>query len=154
MTNVNFASKPFEGSFNTFVDDLFTELPALFKNDFNKLERKGSVPVNVKETANSYQLEVVAPGFEKTDFKINLDQQLLTISAENKEEIKKDSNGPTTKEKLIRREYSYGSFKRSFTLDEKIDATKITASYINGIMTLNLPKKEVVKASPTEIVIN
>ncbi len=154
MTNVNFTSKPFEGSFNTFVDDLFTELPALFKNDFNKTERKGFVPVNVKETDGSYQLDVVAPGFEKTDFKINLDQQLLTISVENKEEIKKDSSGFAAKDKLIRKEYSYGSFKRSFTIDEKIDATKITASYINGIMRLNLPKKEVVKVSPTEIVIN
>lgn len=154
MTNVNFTSKPFEGSFNTFVDDLFTELPALFKNDFNKTERKGFVPVNVKETDSSYQLDVVAPGFEKTDFKINFDQQLLTISVENKDEMKKDNSGFVPKEKLIRKEYSYGSFKRSFTIDEKIDATKITASYINGIMRLNLPKKEVVKVSPTEIVIN
>ena len=154
MTNVNFTSKPFEGSFNTFVDDLFTELPTLFKNDFNKTERKGFVPVNVKETDGSYQLDVVAPGFEKTDFKINLDQQLLTISVENKEEMKKDNAGLAPKEKFIRREYSYSSFKRSFTIDEKIDATKITASYINGILTLNLPKKEVVKVSPTEIVIN
>ena len=98
MTYVNYASKPFEASFNSFVDDLFTELPALFKNDFNKTERKGFVPVNVKETANSFQLDVVAPGFEKTDFKINLDQQLLTISVENKEEAKKDHAVPAPKE--------------------------------------------------------
>ena len=154
MTYVNYASKPFEASFNSFVDDLFTDLPALFKNDFNKTERKGFVPVNVKETANSYQLDVVAPGFEKTDFRINLDQQLLTISVENKEETKKDNAVPAPKEKLIRKEYSYSSFKRSFTIDEKIDATKITASYINGILILNLPKKEEVNVSPTEIVIN
>ncbi len=147
MTNVKFNRKPFEGTFNTLVDDLFTELPALFKTEFNNGERKGSVPVNVKETDKSYQLEVVAPGFEKTDFKLSLDQNLLTISAEKKnEEIKEN-------EKQIRREYSYRSFKRSFTLDEKIDATNIEASYINGVLTLNLPKKEVVKASATEIVI-
>ena len=120
---------------------------ALFKTEFNNVERKGFVPVNVKETEKSYQLEVVAPGFEKTDFKINLDQNLLTISAEKKDEVK-DEN-----QKQIRREYSYRSFKRSFTLDEKIDATNIEASYINGVLTLNLPKKEVVKASATEIVI-
>jgi HSP20 family protein len=71
----------------------------------------------------------------------------LTISAEKKDEVKKEN------EKQIRREYSYRSFKRSFTLDEKIDATNIEASYINGVLTLNLPKKEVVKASATEIVI-
>ena len=147
MTNVKFNSKPFEGSLNTLVDDLFTELPALFKTEFNNGERKGLVPVNVKETDKSYQLEVVAPGFEKTDFKLTLDQHLLTISAEKKNEEIKET------EKQIRREYSYRSFKRSFTLDEKIDATNIEASYINGVLILNLPKKEVVKASATEIVI-
>lgn len=147
MTNVKFNSKPFAGTFNNLVDDLFAELPVLFKNDFNNAERKGFVPVNVKETEKGYELEVVAPGFEKTDFKVNLDQNLLTISAEKKDELK-DEN-----QKQIRREYSYRSFKRSFTLDEKIDATDIEASYINGVLTLNLPKKEVVKPSTTEIVI-
>ena len=147
MTNVKFNSKPFAGTFNNLVDDLFAELPVLFKNDFNNAERKGFVPVNVKETEKGYELEVVAPGFEKTDFKVYLDQNLLTISAEKKDELK-DEN-----QKQIRREYSYRSFKRSFTLDEKIDATNIEASYINGVLTLNLPKKEVVKPSTTEIVI-
>jgi HSP20 family protein len=147
MTNVKFSRKPFEGTFNTFVDDLFIELPALFKNEFNKNDRKGFVPVNVKETEKTYQLEVVAPGFEKTDFTINVDQNLLTISAENKDEVKADN------EKQIRREYSFRSFKRSFTLDEKIDATNIEASYINGVLTLNLPKKEAVKPEATKIVI-
>ncbi len=147
MTNVKFSRKPFEGTFNNLVEDLFTELPALFKNDFNNIERKGSVPVNVKETEKSYQLEVVAPGFEKTDFNINLDQTLLTISTEMKDEVNTDND------KQIRREFNFRPFKRSFTLDEKIDATKIEASYINGVLTLNLPKKEVVKASATKIVI-
>ena len=147
MTNVKFNRKPFEGSLNTLVDDLFTELPALFKTEFNNGERKGLVPVNVKETDKSYQLEVVAPGFEKTDFKLTLDQHLLTISAEKKNEEIKET------EKQIRREYSYRSFKRSFTLDEKIDATNIEASYVNGVLTLNLPKKVAVKAAATEIII-
>ncbi len=147
MTHVKFNRKPFEGTFNTLVDDLFTELPALFKNEFNNGERKGFIPVNVKETEKSYQLEVVAPGFEKTDFIINLDQNLLTISVEKKEEVNPE------REKQIRREYSFRSFKRSFTLDEKIDATNIEATYISGILTLNLPKKETVKAAATKIVI-
>ncbi|MBP6399037.1 MAG: Hsp20/alpha crystallin family protein [Saprospiraceae bacterium] len=148
MLNVNFKQKPFEGSMNNLVDELFKELPMFFKNDFNNTERKGSVPVNVKETANGYQLEVVAPGFEKADFKINLDDSLLTISAERKNDEKYESD------KQIRREYSYLSFKRSFTVDTKIDATKIEASYINGVLILNLPKKEEVKASVKEIIIN
>lgn len=147
MAYVKFNSRPFEGTFNNLVDDLFTELPVLFKNDFNNAERKGTIPVNVKETEKSYQLEVVAPGFEKSDFKVNMEQDLLTISAEKKSEVK-DEN-----EKHIRREYSFRSFKRSFTLDEKIDATNIEASYVNGVLTLNLPKKVAVKTSATEIII-
>ncbi len=147
MTHVKFNRKPFEGSFNAIVDDLFTELPAFFKNEFNQTERKGWVPVNVKESGNGYQLEVIAPGMEKTDFVINLDQNLLTISAEKKDEVKGEND------KQIRQEYSYRSFKRSFTLDDKIDATKIEASYINGVLTLNLPKKEIVKQAATEIII-
>ncbi|MGB5027356.1 MAG: Hsp20 family protein, partial [Chitinophagaceae bacterium] len=99
MAYVKFNSRPFEGTFNNLVDDLFTELPVLFKNDFNNTERKGTIPVNVKETEKSYQLEVVAPGFEKSDFKVNMEQDLLTISAEKKSEVK-DEN-----EKYIRREY-------------------------------------------------
>ncbi|HZI54964.1 MAG TPA: Hsp20/alpha crystallin family protein [Chitinophagaceae bacterium] len=147
MTTVKFNRKPFAGSFNSLVDDLFTELPVLFRNDFNNSDQKDFVPVNVKETDKSYRMELVAPGFEKADFKINLDQNLLTISAEKKSEVN-DEN-----EKQIRREYSYRSFKRSFTIDEKIDATNIEASYINGVLTLNLPKKTEVKAAATEIAI-
>ncbi len=147
MTNVKFNSRPFEGSLNNLVDSFFTELPTLFKNDFNKSESKGFVPVNVKETEKAFVLDVVAPGFDKAGFKIKLDQNLLTISAEKTEETKSEN------EKQIRREYTSKSFKRSFTIDDKIDATTIDASYINGILTLNLPKKEVVKAATTEIVI-
>jgi len=150
MTTVKFNRKPFAGPFNSLVDDFFTELPAVFKKDFNNYDRNAFVPVNVKETDKSYLMEVVAPGFEKTDFKVNLDQDLLTISAEKNTSasLSTDQN-----EKQIRREYSYRSFKRSFTLDEKIDATNIEASYINGVLTLNLPKKVEVKAAATEIAI-
>ena len=147
MTYTKFNRKPFEGSFHNFVDNLFTELPVLFKNEFNQTMRKDFVPVNVKETEKSYQLEVVAPGFEKSDFKVNLDQNLLTISGEKKNEGKEN-------EKQIRKEYSYHSFKRSFTIDEKIDATSIDANYVNGVLTLNLPKKEEVKVAATEIKIS
>ena len=148
MTHVKFNRKPFEGSFNNLVDELFTELPVLFKAELNQNFNKGFIPVNIKETEKSYELEVVAPGFEKADFKINLEQSLLTVSAQKKEEVKDE------KLKQIRREYSYQSFKRSFTVDEKIDATIIEASYINGVLIINLPKKEVVKATATEISIN
>ena len=147
MLGVKLNRKPNENSFDNFVDSFFTGLPALFTNDFNGMETKGSIPVNVKETAEGYQLEVVAPGFEKTDFSISLDQQLLTIAAEKKSEVEKEGDKP------IRREYNYRSFKRIFTVDEKIDATKIEATYINGVLILNLPKKEEVKEAAKAITI-
>jgi HSP20 family protein len=144
MTHVKFSHRPFEKSFNNLMDDLFSELPVLYKNGSNQ---SGFVPVNIKDKEKSYQVEVVAPGFEKNDFKVNIDQDLLTISAEKKDEAKNEN------EKQIRREYSYRSFKRSFTIDEKIDAAGIEAKYVNGVLTLNLPKKEQVKASAQEITI-
>ena len=147
MTQVKFNSKPFEGTFNNLVDDLFAEFPVLYKNQQNW---KGSVPVNIKETEKNYSIEVVAPGFEKTDFKISLEQQLLTISTEKKNEVKEDSDN-NRNEKQIRKEYSYRTFKRSFTLDEKTDGSNIDAKYVNGVLTLNLPKKEEVKPSVQEI---
>ncbi len=97
------------------------------------------IPVNVKENEENYLLEVIAPGFEKEDFKINLEKNLLTISAE-----KKGENEVNT-EKHLRKEYKHQSFKRSFTIDEKINAENINAKYVNGILTLNFPKKQEVK---------
>lgn len=151
MTNVKFSRRPLETSFNTFVDDLFSELPVFFNNQLSQSNRKGSVPVNVKETDKAYEMEVVAPGFEKADFKIQVEQDMLTISADTPASHSGEKNNEG---KYSRREYSYSSFKRSFTLDEKIDATNIAASYINGVLTLNLPKKETVKATKKEITIS
>jgi HSP20 family protein len=150
MTHVKFNGRPFATTFNSLVDDLLTELPEMVKTNFNEMERKGNVPVNVKENEKSYILEVVAPGFEKADFKINLENEILTVAGEKK----KDNLNEAANQKEIRREYHFRSFKRTFTLDEKIDATAIEASYINGILTLNLPKVEPVKQTVKEIVIN
>ena len=147
MAYVKFSRKPFEGTFNNLVDDLFTELPVLLSSGFNNTVRKDSVPVNVKEIEKGFQLDVIAPGYDKTDFKVNIEQDILTVSAEKTNEVNEES------EKQIRKEYNFRSFKRSFTLDEKIDATNIEASYVNGVLRLNLPKKEAVKQSATEIVI-
>jgi HSP20 family protein len=151
MTLVKFNHKPFQGSFNNFVDDLFNELPVFYKNGFDQ-QWKSSVPVNIKETDKAYSIEVVAPGFDKSDFKISLEQQLLTISAEKKTEVNDSSDNKNNPgEKQIRKEYSYRSFKRSFTLNEKTDDTNIDATYVNGVLTLNLPRKVEVKPSVKEI---
>ena len=138
MTVVKFNNRPTNG-FN-LLENFFNDIPTLFKDDFDS-SLKNFVPVNIRETKEAYQLEVVAPGFEKNDFNINLEKSVLTISAEKKNEVKEES------EKQIRKEYHYRSFKRSFTLDEKIDAEKIEAKYSNGVLMLTLPKKEEVKTS-------
>lgn len=148
MTLVKFNKRPFDRSLDNFFDNFFNEAPAAVKNDFNHSGWNHFAPVNIKETKDSYNLEVVAPGFEKTDFKIKQDGDMITISAEKKEEVKNEN------EKSIRKEYSYRSFKRSFTIDEKIDAGNIEAKYVNGVLTLNLPKKETVKEAEKEISIN
>jgi len=150
MTHVKFGRRPFERSFNNLVDDLFSDLPVLYRNGTDQVF-KGFAPVNINESEKGYNLEVVAPGFEKTDFKVNIDQNVLTVSAEKKEEVKENAENAGKADKQIRREYSFRSFKRSFTLDEKIDAAGIEAKYNNGVLTLNLPKRDVVKASAQEI---
>jgi len=142
MTVVKFNNKPNNGF--SLLENFFSEIPTMFKDD-SGANLKGFVPVNIKETKDAYELEVVAPGFEKNDFTLNLEKNILTISAEKKNGTD-DGN-----EKQIRREYSYRSIKRSFTLDEKINGEKIEAKYVNGVLTLNLPKKEEVKAPTKEI---
>ena len=144
MTVVKFNNRPANG-FN-LLDGFFNELPTFFKDDFGA-KAQGLIPVNVKETKDAYQLEVVAPGFEKYDFNVNLEKNILTVSAEKKSETENKD------EKQIRKEYNYQSFKRSFTIDEKVDAEKIEAKYVNGVLTLNLPRKEEVKASAKEILV-
>ena len=132
-------------SFDGFFNDFFNEVPSFGKKLSDDVF--GFPPVNILENANAYQLDVAAPGMGKADFNVKLDGNLLTISAEKKEETKDETA------KSIRREFSHKSFKRSFTLDEKIDATNIAAKYENGILKVTLPKKEETKAVAKEITI-
>ena len=99
--------------------------------------------VNVKETDDEFNIEVAAPGMTKKDFNISFHNNVLTISSEKKNE-KKDDNG-----KYSRREFSYQSFQRSFTVaNNAVDSEKISAKYADGILTISLPKKEEVKPKP------
>lgn len=97
--------------------------------------------VNIRETEHTYLLELAAPGLKKEDFKVNLDNNVLTISAEvNREE-------ETKNERFTRREFSYGQFSRSFSLPKAINLEEIKADYNNGILCVTLPKREEAKVA-------
>jgi len=146
MTLVKLNQKPFEKTFNSLFEDLFQNLPnSMAGNEWNSHFSNDFVPVNIKETGDAYLLDVVAPGMDKSDFKVNVDKNLLTISAEKKSELK-DEN-----EKMIKKEFSFRAFSRSFKLDDTIDATAINAKYDQGVLNIKLPKKEEVKLMPKEI---
>jgi HSP20 family protein len=145
MTFVKLNNKPAEKNFNSLMEDLWKGIPSTINNEFNSLFHKESVPVNIKETKDAYVLEAIAPGWDKNDIKVSLDDKILSISAEKKNEVNDENSS------FVRREYASRSFKRSFTVDEKIDASNIQAKYENGVLTLNLPKMPEVKASSKEI---
>ena len=141
MTLVKFKNRPVNGDFNKLMDDFFAPFSSLVGNDDATSTNHAFGPVNISETENGYTLEVVAPGLEKENFSISLDKNLLTISADGKE----DSG------KSIRKEYKFQSFSRSFTVDDKIDTDNIRAKYVNGVLTLNLPRKAEVKEATKQI---
>jgi HSP20 family protein len=127
-------------TFTGLVDQLFQDNLSRFFNDefwgFSGLSRSVRVPVNVKETDKSYEMELVAPGLRKEDLKLNVSGDLLTVSFEHKGEDNQQNEG------WLKREYRYQSFSRSFSLDDTVDTNKITAKYQDGILHLSLPKKE------------
>lgn len=140
-------------------NNMFPSFPSLFDRflegdlmDWNNVNFAGmnsTLPaVNVKETDNDYQIEVAAPGMKKDDFKVDYDNGRLIISSE-KEMNKEDKEG----EKVTRREFSYQSFQRSFSVPEKIvDAEKISAKYNDGILNIVIPKREEVKPKPSKTI--
>lgn len=105
--------------------------------------------VNIIEGKEDYKIEVAAPGLQKGDFKINLDNNILTVSSEKEE---KNESGD---EKVMRREFSYYSFSRSFTLPDTVNTDKIGAKHRDGILTITIPKRDEAKQKPSrEIVIS
>ncbi len=146
MTNImkrnNDKSELPTATFSGLVDQLFQNNLSRFFNDdspgLTGLNRTMNIPVNIRETDNSYKLELVAPGLKKQDFKLNVNGDVLTILFEHKEE----NNQGNEKEGWLRREYTTQSFTRSFNLDDTVDANKINAKYEDRILHLSLVKKE------------
>ncbi len=120
----------------------------LFDNNFfntpTTSQRGITVPaVNIKEDENGYAIEMAAPGMEKSDFKIHLDHNLLTISTE------KEQKTDHSKDNYTRKEYSFSSFSRSFTLPDAADKDKIDAAYTAGVLKIMISKREEAKPKPT-----
>lgn len=104
--------------------------------------------VNIKENENEFEVEMAAPGMTKDDFRIELNNSVLTISSE-----KQSNNQSKEGENITRREFSYQSFSRSFTLPTIVETDKITAKYENGLLRVNIPKKEEAKPRPTKQIV-
>jgi len=132
MTLVNFNNRTRNSAphFNNVFDSLFNE--ALNKNHaVNKMPA-----VNILETATDYKIELAAPGLSKEDFQINLKKDNLSVWAE-----RKAAEGAEAKD-YNRKEFDFNSFARSFVLPDTIDADKISAEYVNGILYITIAKKE------------
>lgn len=139
--------------------NLLNPLPMIFDDFFNRdlynwgnsnfSDTNTTIPaVNIKETAENYEVEVAAPGMTKKDFKVELDGNSLTISSERTNQ-KEENEG----ERYTRKEFSYQSFQRTFTLQKDVvDIDRIQARYENGLLHLLIPKKEEAKQKPPRFI--
>lgn len=130
---------------SNWLDDVFNkDLPSVFTSNFNT---GITLPkVNIKETADAYVVDMAVPGLKKSDFQIDLHNQVLSISTEVKEESEQKE------EYYTQREFGYSSFKRTFSLPETVNENHIKASYNEGIISIHLPKKEEAKQKPARAI--
>ncbi len=145
MTLVKLANGNKNYGVNPFFNDVFD---SLLNDSFLGDKLSSRVPaVNIAETENEFHIELAAPGLKKDDFKINLDKNVLSVSAEKKAENVEEGK------RYSKKEYSYNSFVRSFTLPETVDYSKIEAAYTDGVLTLSIAKKEEAKIQSREIAV-
>ncbi|MBN1198732.1 MAG: Hsp20/alpha crystallin family protein [Bacteroidales bacterium] len=112
-----------------------------FDSDYHEFfgKRACDPSANIIEKPEGFELEIAAPGLKKEDFKIDLDNAVLTISTEMEDAKKEEGKNYT------RKEFYYGSFSRSFTLPKSVNTDKIKAEYTNGILKIDLPKRDEAK---------
>lgn len=124
---------------NDFFDSSALDIPSMFDLDgnFSRLGFSTQVPsVNITENNQEYKIHLAAPGLEKKDFRIEVENNMLTVSSQKEQETSEEKNN------YRRREFSYQSFSRSFQLPQNTQSDKIDAHYQDGILQLTLPKKE------------
>jgi HSP20 family protein len=143
MTLVKFNPEKRSNSLLPGFNDVFD---SIFNDTFLNDRMVARVPAaNISETAENYHIELAAPGLKKEDFKLNLDRNVLSISVEQLSENNND------KKNYSKREYSYSSFVRSFTLPESADDNRIEAAYTDGVLKVNIAKKEEAKSVSRQI---
>jgi HSP20 family protein len=133
---------------SSLFDDFFTRDLANWGMNNNSATSTTIPAVNIRETNDSFEVEMAAPGMTKEDFKVELDGNQLTISSE-----KKFGNEEKEENRYTRQEFSYQSFQRTFQLPKDVvDAERINAKYQNGVLHLSVPKKEEVKKRPPRMI--
>lgn len=134
------------GLFPTLRTDLFTDrffTPSLFDFDDDFFTGGISAPLaNIKETNKEFELDLSVPGMQRDDFEVEVEDGVLTISSEKEEETKDEDKN------YRRREFSYSSFERTFTLPDNVDENNIHAKYNNGMLQVTIPKKEITVSKP------
>ncbi len=128
-------------TFSSWFDNFFdNNLGTEFLSNFNT---GITLPaVNIKETNEAFVLELAIPGMKKSDFIIDVENKILSISSEVKNEVEEEN------ENYTRREFGYSSFKRTFTLPDSVESDKVKATYKDGILMVTLPKREEAKQKP------
>jgi len=132
-------------SIGNLLNDIWNEeVPTGFRSSFNN---GMTLPkVNIKESPESFEVQMAVPGLKKDNFNISVENEELLISAEIKEDNEQKN------EEYTRREFGYASFQRNFVLPETVDGDKIKARYEEGILTVTLPKKEEAKPKPARTI--
>lgn len=134
------------GAVSDLLNETFGSTAFDFDSDFINLGLTRIPSVNITENGSAYKFELAAPGLDRKDFKVEVENSTLIISSEKEEEKKEEG------ENFRRREFTYSTFSRSFRIPENSLPDKIDAKYENGILTVSLPKKEVAPASPKKVI--
>jgi HSP20 family protein len=125
--------------FTSLIDDLF------LNQDWSHVNT--NVPAaNIIEADDHFDIELAAPGNKKADFKIELEEGILTISSET------ETKSPEKEGSFTRKEFGYSAFKRSFNIPDSVSADKISANYKEGILSVNLPKKQEALPQPKKLI--
>jgi HSP20 family protein len=131
-----------KSSFNIMPKTIGGLIEDVFQNGFQKIfgedpwSENATVPVNIMETDDSFEMHIMAPGLKKEDFKVNVDKNVMHVSYDQKEETVEEA------EKWLRKEYRLNTFRRSFTLNDRINISGIGAKYNDGVLVITLPKKQ------------